>query len=48
MPERINKMFKLTDTIRGPNNEGWENYSKKLLNLHPQKDAEVNFNHAAR
>lgn len=46
--ERINKMFDLTNEIRGFKNEGWENYRQMLLNSYPQKDAEVNFNHAAK
>tara|TARA_R110000868_G_scaffold4211_7_gene26509 strand:+ start:41884 stop:42516 length:633 start_codon:yes stop_codon:yes gene_type:complete len=46
--ERINKMFDLTNEIRGFKNEGWENYRQLLLNSYPQKDAEVNFNHAAK
>lgn len=46
--ERINKMFDLTNEIRGFENEGWENYRQTLLNSYPQRDAEVNFNHAAR
>ena len=46
--ERINKMFDLTNEIRGFKNEGWENYRKMLLGSYPQKDAEENFNHAAR
>ena len=46
--ERINKMFDLTNTIRGFKNEGWENYRQMLLNSYPQKDAEENFNHAAK
>jgi nitroreductase len=47
-PERINKMFDLTNTIRGFKNQGWEDYRQMLLNSYPQRDAEVNFNHAAR
>lgn len=47
-PERINKMFDLTNTVRGFKNEGWEDYRKMLLNTYPQRDAEVNFNHTAR
>ncbi|WP_372773787.1 nitroreductase family protein [Mangrovibacterium sp.] len=47
-PERINKMFDLTNTVRGFKNEGWENYRQTLLHSYPQRDAEVNFNHAAR
>jgi len=46
--DRINKMFDLTNTIRGFKNEGWENYRQMLLNLYPQKDAEENFIHAAK
>ena len=47
-PERINKMFDLTNTVRGFKNEGWENYRQMLLNSYPQQDAEINFNHAAK
>lgn len=46
--ERINKMFDLTNEIRGFKNEGWENYRQMLLGLYPQRDPEVNFQHAAR
>lgn len=46
--DRINHMFDLTNTIRGFKNEGWENYRQMLLNAYPQKDAETNFNHAAK
>jgi nitroreductase/dihydropteridine reductase len=46
--DRINKQFDLTNTIRELKNEGWENYRQMLLNSYPQKDAEVNFNHAAK
>jgi nitroreductase/dihydropteridine reductase len=46
--ERINKMFDLTNEIRGFKNEGWENYRQMLLSIYPQKEAEVNFQHAAR
>ena len=46
--ERINKMFDFTNSIRGFENEGWENYRQMLLASYPQKDAEVNFNHAAK
>lgn len=46
--ERINKMFDLTNTIRGTKNEGWENYRQQLLKLYPQRNAEDNFNHAAK
>jgi nitroreductase / dihydropteridine reductase len=46
--DRINKMFDLTNTVRGFTNEGWENYRQMLLKTYPQKEAEVNFNHAAK
>jgi nitroreductase len=46
--DRINYMFDLTNEIRGFKNEGWENYRHMLLNSYPQKEAEVNFNHAAK
>jgi len=47
-PERINMMFDLTNDVRGFKNEGWENYRNMLLSSYPQRDAEVNFQHAAR
>ena len=46
--ERINKQFDLVNTVRGFENEGWENYRKMLLSNYPQKDAEENFNHATK
>ena len=46
--DRINHMFDLTNQIRGFKNEGWENYRQMLLSSYPQKDAEANFEHAAR
>jgi nitroreductase len=46
--ERINHMFDLTNEVRGSKNEGWENYRQMLLTSYPQRDAEVNFQHAAR
>lgn len=46
--ERINKMFDLTNEVRGFKNEGWENYRQMLLANYPQRGAEENFNHAAR
>lgn len=47
-PERINKMFDLTNSVRGIKNQGWEDYRQQLLSIYPQRDPEVNFNHAAR
>lgn len=46
--DRINKVFDHTNEVRGFINEGFENYRQMLLNTYPQKDAEVNFQHAAR
>lgn len=46
--ERINKMFDLTNNIRGFKNEGWENYRQMLLSTYPQRSAEENFTHAAK
>ena len=46
--DRINMMFDLTNDQRGFKNEGWENYRQMLLSSYPQRDAEVNFQHAAR
>ena len=46
--ERINKMFDLTNEVRGFKNEGWEAYRQMLLGSYPQKNAEENFNHAAK
>jgi nitroreductase len=46
--DRINHMFDLTNEIRGFKNQGWEDYRKMLLSSYPQRDAETNFEHAAR
>ncbi len=46
--DRINKAFDWVNEVRGFKNEGWENYRQMLLKTYPQKDAEVNFQHAAR
>lgn len=46
--ERINMMFDLVNQQRGFKNEGWENYRQMLLNTYPQRDAEANYQHAAR
>jgi nitroreductase len=46
--DRINKMFDLTNEIRGFKNEGWEAYRQMLLANYPTRDAETNFQHAAR
>lgn len=46
--ERINAMFDYTNEVRGFKNEGWEAYRQQLLATYPQRDAQVNFEHAAR
>jgi nitroreductase len=46
--DRINHMFDLTNSERGFKNEGWENYRQMLLANYPKRDAEVNFQHAAK
>ena len=46
--ERINHMFDLTNEVRGFKNEGWESYRQMLLKTYPQRDAEMNYQHAAR
>ncbi|KQN00944.1 NAD(P)H-dependent oxidoreductase [Sphingobium sp. Leaf26] len=47
-PERINHMFDLVNDERGFKNEGWEAYRQMLLGSYPQRDAQTNFEHAAR
>jgi nitroreductase len=46
--DRINHHFDLTNAERGGTNEGWENYRQMLLKNYPSRDAQVNFEHAAR
>ncbi|OBV37962.1 NAD(P)H-dependent oxidoreductase [Janthinobacterium psychrotolerans] len=46
--ERINHMFDLVNTVRGFKNEGWEAYRQQILGSYPQRDAETNYQHAAR
>lgn len=46
--ERINMMFDLVNEERGVRNEGWENYRQQLLNTYVARDAETNYQHAAR
>lgn len=46
--ERINRMFDLTNEVRGFKNEGWEAYRQKLLSFYPNQAPEENFNHAAK
>ncbi|MFD1107480.1 NAD(P)H-dependent oxidoreductase [Sphingobium olei] len=46
--DRINGMFDLVNEERGFRNEGWEAYRQMLLGTYPPRDAEVNYQHAAR
>lgn len=46
--ERINGMFDYTNEVRGFTNDGWEAYRQKLLAAYPGRDAQTNFEHAAR
>jgi len=46
--ERINMMFDLVNDKRGFKSEGWENYRQMLLGSYVSRDAEVNYQHAAR
>ncbi|OLP45543.1 NAD(P)H-dependent oxidoreductase [Rhizobium oryziradicis] len=46
--DRINGMFDLVNAERNFTSEGWENYRKMLLDTYPQRDPQVNFEHAAR
>jgi nitroreductase/dihydropteridine reductase len=47
-PERINMMFDLANEERGSKDEAWESYRSALLSRYTQRDAELNFQHAAR
>lgn len=47
-PARINQMFDLVNSERGFTNEGWEKYRAQLLKTYGARDAEANFQHAAR
>jgi nitroreductase len=46
--DRINMMFDMTNAQRGGSNEGWENYRQMLLKTYPARDAQMNYEHAAR
>jgi len=46
--ERINMMFDLVNDERGFRNEGWENYRQQVLGSYVSRDAETNYQHAAR
>lgn len=46
--ERINHIFGLTKAERGVRSPDWEAYRQKLLASYPVRDAQTNFEHAAR
>jgi nitroreductase / dihydropteridine reductase len=46
--DRINTMFDLVNAERGFTNEGWESYRQMLLGNYVPRDAETNYQHAAR
>ena len=46
--QRINEMFDLVNEERGFVNQGWEDYRQMILGTYPPRDAEVNYQHAAR
>lgn len=46
--ERINMMFDLVNDERGFKNEGWEAYRQQVLATYTPRDAETNYQHAAR
>jgi nitroreductase len=46
-PERINRMFDLTNAERGLKNAGWEQYRNQLLATYPPRGPAVNHAHAA-
>lgn len=46
--DRINMMFDLVNEVRGFKNEGWEKYRQQVLATYPPRDAEINYEHAAR
>ena len=46
--DRINEMFDLVNEERGFVNQGWEDYRQMILGAYPPRDAEVNYQHAAR
>ncbi len=46
--DRINAMFDLVNEERGFTNEGWEAHRQKLLSGYVPREADVNYQHAAR
>ncbi len=46
--DRINQAFDMTEKIRNFKSEAGDIYRQKLLSTYPIKDAETNYNHAAK
>lgn len=46
--ERINRVFDLTNEIRGVTLGGYEKYRELLLKTYPRREAEENFHHCAK
>lgn len=46
--DRINQAFDMTEKIRNFKSEAGDIYRQKLLSTYPMKDAETNYNHAAK
>lgn len=46
--DRINQAFDMTEKIRNFKSEAGDIYRQKLLTTYPMKDAETNYNHAAK
>jgi nitroreductase len=46
--QRINEAFDMTESIRNFTSESGTAYRQMLLKVYPTRDAEVNFNHAAK
>ncbi|QWD90392.1 NAD(P)H-dependent oxidoreductase [Polynucleobacter sp. MWH-Braz-FAM2G] len=46
--ERINTAFDMTEEIRNFKSEAGDIYRQKLLSGYPPRDAEINYNHAAK
>lgn len=46
--DRINKVFDMNDKVREFKSEAGDKYREMLLGTYPNRDSEVNFNHAAK
>lgn len=46
--DRINRMFDLTNEIRGQKSEDFEKYRQMLLSIYPAREPEENFQHTSK